>query len=62
MSKRRKNGEGAVIHRSDGRWEGRLFIGYDEKGHPKTKSVLAETKTECLKKLEALREIGRAHV
>ena len=43
MSKRRKNGEGAVIHRSDGRWEGRLFIGYDEKGHPKTKSVLAET-------------------
>ena len=56
MSKRRKNGEGAVIHRSDGRWEGRLFIGYDEKGNPKTKSVLAETKTECLKKLEALRE------
>ena len=47
MSKRRKNGEGAVIHRSDGRWEGRLFIGYDEKGNPKTKSVLAETKTEC---------------
>ena len=56
MSKRRKNGEGAVIHRSDGRWEGRLFIGYDEKGNPKTKSVLAETKTECLKKLEFLRE------
>ena len=56
MSKRRKNGEGAVIHRSDGRWEGRLFVGYDEKGNPKTKSVLAETKTECLKKLEALRE------
>ena len=56
MSKRRKNGEGAVIHRSDGRWEGRLFIGYDEKDNPKTKSVLAETKAECLKKLEVLRE------
>lgn len=51
MSKRRKNGEGSVIHRSDGRWEGQLLIGYDEKGNPKTKSVLAETKTECLKKL-----------
>ena len=27
---RRKNGTGGVSHRKDGRWEGRVVIGYDE--------------------------------
>jgi len=31
-----------------------MVIGYDEKGLPKTKSVLAKTKAECEKKLKAL--------
>ena len=53
---RRKNGTGGVSHRKDGRWEGRVVIGYDEKGLPKTKNVLAKTKGECLKKLKALKE------
>ena len=59
MSKRRPSGDGLIRKRSDGRWEGRLVIGYDDKGLPKTKSVLAKTKTECVERLEALKEKGR---
>ena len=47
MAKRRKKGEGSVRQRKDGRWEGRVVIGYDEKGLPRTKNVLAKTKREC---------------
>lgn len=53
---KRKNGEGTVRLRKDGRWEGRVVIGYDEKGNPRTKNVLAKTKAECVEKLEALKE------
>ena len=56
MAKRRKRGEGSVHLRKDGRWEGRLVIGYDEKGYPKTRNVLAKTKRECQEKLKQLRE------
>ena len=45
-----------IYRRKDGRWEGRVVIDYDEKGLPKTKNVLAKTKTECVAKLKALRE------
>ena len=38
MGKRRKKGEGSVRQRKDGRWEGRVVIGYDEKGLPRTKT------------------------
>ena len=55
MAKKRKMGEGTLRHRKDGRWEGRMVIGYDEKGLPKTRSVLAKTKKECLEKLEKLK-------
>jgi len=53
---KRKNGEGTVRLRKDGRWEGRVVIGYDEKGSPRTKNVLAKTKAECVEKLESLKE------
>ena len=56
MAKRRKKGEGSVRQRKDGRWEGRVVIGYDEKGLPRTKNVLAKTKRECQEKLKQLRE------
>lgn len=56
MEKRRKHGDGSVHLRKDGRWEGRMVVGYDEKGLPKTKNVLAKTKTECTAKLKVLRE------
>ena len=54
MAKQRKHGSGTVRLRSDGRWEGRVVIGYDDKGLPKTKNVLAKTKAECEKKLKSL--------
>ena len=49
---KRKSGEGMIRLRSDGRWEGRYVVGYDEKGLPKTKNVLAKTKRECQEKLK----------
>lgn len=54
MAKQRKHGSGTIRLRSDGRWEGRVVIGYDDKGLPKTKNVLAKTKAECEKKLKSL--------
>ena len=56
MAGKRKRGEGTVRLRKDGRWEGRVVVGYDEAGNPKTKNVLAKTKKECLEKLERLKE------
>ena len=53
---KRKYGEGSIFLRKDGRWEGRVVIGYDEKGNPKTKNVLAKTQGECKEKLAALKE------
>ncbi len=55
-SRRRKAGEGTIRRRSDGRWEGRIVVAYDENSLPKTKSVLAKTKLECEAKLEKLKE------
>ena len=54
MAKRRKRGSGSVHLRKDGRWEGRAVTGYDDKGLPKTKNVLARTKSECVRKLKEL--------
>ena len=56
MARKRKNGQGTVRLRSDGRWEGRHIVGYDENGKAKQKSVLANTKAECVEKLKRLRE------
>lgn len=59
MANKRKQGTGTVRQRTDGRWEGRIVIGYKENGNPITKSVLAKTKTQVLTKLEALqKELG----
>ena len=41
---RRKNGEGTIRHRKDGRWEGRIVVGHDENGRAITKNVLGKTK------------------
>ena len=56
MAKRRKRGDGGISLRKDGRWEGRCVIGYNEKGLPVTKNVLAKTKSECAAKLKALKD------
>ncbi len=56
MNKKRAKGEGTLRKRSDGRWEGRIVVGYNEKSLPITKCVTAKTKTECAAKLETLKE------
>ena len=56
MARKRKAGDGTVRQRKDGRWEGRVVIGYDDNGYPKTKNVLAKTKKECVEKLQTLKE------
>ena len=53
---KRKYGDGSIFQRKDGRWEGRIVIGYNEKGNPITKNVTAKTQGECKEKLEALKE------
>lgn len=58
MSKRRKQGEGTLRKRADGRWEARVVIGYDDKGLPITKNVTAMEKSKCLEKLEQLKKCG----
>ena len=59
MAKKRKNGEGTLRKRTDGRWEARVVIGYDENNLPRTKNVTAVNKEKCLEKLERLKsEIG----
>ncbi len=59
MAKKRKNGEGMLRKRSDGRWEARVVIGYDDNNLPRTKNVTAVNKEKCLEKLEKLKqEIG----
>lgn len=54
MAKRRKSETGTIRLRNDGRWEGRIVIGYNDKGKPITKNVLAKSKTECSDKLKTL--------
>lgn len=56
MAKRRKRGDGGISLRKDGRWEGRVVVGYDDKGLPITKNVLAKTKSDCAAKLKTLQE------
>ncbi|MBR1481420.1 MAG: hypothetical protein IJ598_00445 [Ruminococcus sp.] len=56
MAKRRKAGQGTLRLRKDGRWEGRVVIGYDDNGKPKTKNVTAKTKAACQEKLDALKQ------
>ena len=54
--KKNRRGNGSIHLRKDGRWEGRVVIGRNEKGLPKTKNVLARTRRECQEKLKALRD------
>ena len=49
---KRKNGEGTLRKRKDGRWEGRYNAGVDENGKTKVKYVLAKSMNECREKLE----------
>ena len=51
MAKKRPSGDGMIRQRSDGRWEGRIVIGYKENGNPMFRSVYAKTQKALLAKL-----------
>jgi integrase len=53
-SRRRGSGEGLVRERADGRWEGRISLGW-EGGKRKTKSYFAPTQAAVVEKLLAAR-------
>lgn len=53
MARKRPNGDGSVRRRPDGRWEGRIVVGYKDNGNPMFRSVYAKTQKELLRKLHA---------
>lgn len=55
MAKRRGNGEGSVTKRPDGRWQGRITLGYDRQGRQKRRYVYGRTQREALDKLDELK-------
>lgn len=53
-----KRGEN-IRKRKDGRWEGRLIIGYNEKGKSVYKSIYGKTYLEAKKKCKKREKIKR---
>ena len=51
MAKRRPSGDGMVLRREDGRWEGRIVIGHKENGAPIFRYIYADTQKELTAKL-----------
>lgn len=52
---KRAHGEGTISRRKDGRWEGRVSIGYKPDGKPKRHVVYGATQGEAREKLEAIK-------
>jgi integrase len=55
MSARRGHGEGSIRRRADGRYEGRVDVGRDERGKRIRRSVFGRTKAEVVEKLDGVR-------
>lgn len=55
MPRRRANGEGNLVQRSDGRWQGSITIGYDGRGRQKRRYAYGRTQREAREKLDELR-------
>ncbi len=50
----RRNGQGSVSQRKDGRWEGAITIGYNEKGNPIRARVIKATQAEAADELNKI--------
>lgn len=58
---KRGDGEGTIFKRKDGRWVGRLSLGYDANGKRLTKTVYAATRGQVAEKLaELLQQFKRS--
>ena len=53
MTKRRGRGDGTIRERSDGRWEGRIELGYGPTGKRRQKSVFGRTRREVVAKMRS---------
>lgn len=51
MARKRSNGEGTLRHRSDGRWESAITIGYKPDGKPDRKYFYGKTQKEVKEKV-----------
>jgi integrase len=56
MAKKRGSGEGTVLKRKDGRWLGRISLGFDETGKRIQKTVYGKTQAEVNQKLDDLKQ------
>ena len=56
MAGKRPNGDGLIRKRNDGRWEGRIVVGYKSNGTPMTKCVYANTQKALVLKLRQVME------
>lgn len=54
--KRRGHGEGTILKRKDGRWQGAVTVGYDEEGRQKRRTVYGRSQAEVREKLEKIRQ------
>lgn len=54
--KKRGTGEGTVFQRSDGRWVGRISLGFDQEGKRVQKTVYGLTQKEVNEKLDDLKQ------
>src|ERR1039458_2284178 len=53
---RRGRGEGSLWQRRDGRWEGRVQLGWSPDGRRQYRSVIARTQLEAVARLKAVRD------
>ena len=53
---RRQKGTGTIRKRAEGRYEGRVIIGYDDEGNQKVKTVTSKLRREVVEKMEAVRK------
>ena len=53
---RRQKGTGTIRKRADGRYEGRVIIGYDDEGNQKVKTVTSKLRREVVEKMDAVRK------
>ncbi len=61
MAKRRANGEGTIYKRKDGRWEGRITVGYKEDGKAIYKNCLAKTQKLIVENVAKSCELPKAY-
>ena len=52
---KRASGEGTLFKRADGRWIGRVAVGYDARGNRRHRTVSAPTQSEARERLDVLR-------